>query len=621
MGRKNQPDVSAIVTIAEIYAYLDEQALQLDRDHYLLDVLVEFRNRDWPAADKQALQWEVEAFFFNISGGSLFSFSYSTGLTMGEVKEFPVLDEFQKTGFDYLTGRAAAANNPLLTARYNHILWRAGILGKNSSFARAAILANVAAIRQNLEAEDADNEHYFQVSTWFERLAALCGEVKAGLDEARAVAHSILFEYPVPFFARHAVLKAMLGQKAVFKPADFASVLAVFEAELQGKMDAGDPFLWTRNYFETAIAVARKTEAGLKDWYERWGDYYVLIAERETDDARAWMKYDAYSSAIAAYRNAGHLVKRKQIEQSLLELKPKVKLPTVRIERPPAEIKRLQNMAKFMEGMAKALLTQPPEVIYSSLIKGWYYPQKEMTKERSEKEEYFYEKYLTPVFFDRNKNITKGKDEDHSQKKFYDFYNSYIQNVTTGYLYYVFIPGIASGRLTYRNFIAYLAEHTWLGKPYIKTDLGGSQLQLNWLTMISPAIIEYFVQVQAWQLSTSYPPNFMLAIDSLTLKMEGLFRNFSEQVKVSTTVGGKDGLQEVYLHNVLENPAIIKYFNEDDLQFFKYLFANEGGINLRNNVAHCYYHFADYHLDKFHLLLAALIKIAQYTFEEIPGDG
>ncbi len=53
---------------------------------------------------------------------------------------------------------------------------------------------------------------------------------------------------------------------------------------------------------------------------------------------------------------------------------------------------------------------------------------------------------------------------------------------------------------------------------------------------------------------------------------------------------------------------------EDDLQFFNYLFTNEGGINPCNNVAHRYYHFTHYHLDKFHLFLAALLKIAQYTF-------
>ncbi|MDB5000570.1 MAG: hypothetical protein JWR76_1647 [Mucilaginibacter sp.] len=70
--------------------------------------------------------------------------------------------------------------------------------------------------------------------------------------------------------------------------------------------------------------------------------------------------------------------------------------------------------------------------------------------------------------------------------------------------------------------------------------------------------------------------------------MEGLFHNFSERAGVSTTVGSKDGLQEVFVHNVLDNPAVVEHFNADDLQFFKYFFANEGGLNLRNNVAHSF---------------------------------
>jgi hypothetical protein len=147
--------------------------------------------------------------------------------------------------------------------------------------------------------------------------------------------------------------------------------------------------------------------------------------------------------------------------------------------------------------------------------------------------------------------------------------------------------------------------------------LGGKEITIDWLTLISPAIVEYFVQVQSWQFASRYKPNFVLCIDSLTLKMEGLLRNFAERLNVSTTVGAKGGgTQEALLGNILENEIIQAYFSEDDIQFFKYLFANEGGLNMRNKVAHSLYNIMDYDLDKMHLLFIALIRIAQYDVTE-----
>lgn len=607
-------DAANYKTLEECYAYLAEQAITLEREHHLLDVLVAFRNQQVNDEHKQRMQWEVEAFLFSFSGSTIFSFATAAGPALNELSGFPVLDDFQAGGFEYLKMRAAAANNPFLAARYYHLLWKGQV--KNKTFAKNAIAAYIETINESLLTADPEKGDYFNISSLFERLIFLAGEAKENLDSVKALANDLLYRSAAPFYAKESILTNMLVAKSVFKPLDFEGALAIFEDELRKEMDKGDPFLWNHHYFKTAMTLARKLDSDLKIWYERQGDCFVKVAERETENERAWMKFDAYTSAVQAYRNAGHKEKRQQTEQLLFELKPKVKLPTVRVYRSEAEIRKLNQMAKFLEASANELLKETPEVIYSSLIRGWIYPTKELTTKASQKEKFFYEEFLTPVFFDRNKNIKKSKTEDHSQKKFYDFYHNFIDMVTTGYLFYTFIPGIRSGHLTYRNFIAYLAEHTWLGKPYLKTDLGGNELQLNLIPLVSPAIIEYFVQVQAWQLGTTYRPNFMLAIDSLTLKMEGLFRYFSEQVGVSTTVGNKDGLQEVYLHNVLDNPAVTENFDEDDLQFFKYLFANEGGINLRNNVAHAYYHFNDYHLDKFHLLLAALLKIAQYNFKD-----
>src|SRR5690606_31097545 len=152
---------------------------------------------------------------------------------------------------------------------------------------------------------------------------------------------------------------------------------------------------------------------------------------------------------------------------------------------------------------------------------------------------------------------------------------------------------------------------TWFGKPYTRIDLGGEPVNINWIKMLAPAIVEYFIQTKSSLESKFYSPDYTLCIDSLVLKLEGLLRNFCEQLNLATNVTGRLGIQEANITQVLEIEGLKEYFDEDDDLLFKYLLLNEGGINLRNNVAHCFYNQDDYNRNKMHLLLAVLLRIGK----------
>jgi len=617
--RSETIDVSGMGAIEDLYNVLENQALLLKRNYALTDLLVAYRNKDIPDEEKQYAQWELECFLFTLSGSKVFSYSYSTGKNIGEIQQFPSLDDYQKQAFNYLKKRAAEVNNPLLRATYNYLLWKAPKGIKNRVFAVKAIAAYIKVVEGYLDLYEADKngENHLQVSNKLENLIEIAAEVKEGLDETKALVNKILYELPnVPFYVKHSLLKHMLSASTIFKPADFSNSLSVFEDELNANNELADRFLWVTEYFSTAIFIERKIGGDIRKWYNRLGDAHAAIAARETQHERLWLKAKAYTSAIDAYRNAGNTERKKEIEQLSFELKPHIKLENVRIERSAKEIAALKTVDKYIKKECESLLKLPAEAIYASLIEGWFFPAKETIKNQTAKLKSSFD-YFTVIQFDRNKNIRNYPENAAASKKFNEAYQKYLETVTLHYLYYTFVPGIRSGKLTYRNFIAFLAQHTWLGKPYIKTDLGGNEVAFNWLTLLSPAICDYFLQVQSWVWSNeSYTPNFILCIDSLTLKMEGLLRNFAERLNVSTTVGGKKGTQEAYINNILDNEIIQQYFDADDIQFFKFLFTNEGGMNLRNNVAHCFYNFFDYDLDKMHLLMAALIRIAKYDIAD-----
>lgn len=492
------------------------------------------------------------------------------------------------------------------------MLWRSPAGVKSRTFAVQAVDAYFECIALYLAQFEIDHhaDNMSKAFDIFETLVLLVAEIKEKVVELKSLAGTLLYDTEcIPFYVKHSIIKCMLEAKQVFKPVDFANTIALLDSEY--KKVSEDSALWIFSYIETCLTVARKTKSNLKIWFERLGDLLSAKAESETESERNWIKNDMYSSALSAYKSSGNVEKRKRIEQAIFELKPFITLPLIRVERSNELLKNFEMRHKVIRASCEALLKEDPDFIYDSLIAGWYYPPIAHFQDVAKDKKYAYEDFLTLVEYDRNKNVRK-RAETHTDRKFNDLYHHAVESVTLQYFYFIFVPGIRSGHLTYENFLAYLRKYTWLGKPYMKKNMGGHEFIVDWIMLITPAIVEYFVQVQSWQWGKGYSPIFILCIDSLTLKMEGMLRNFAEQMNISTTVAGKSGTQEAYIHHVLDNPSIIEHFDEDDLQYFKYLFANEGGVNLRNNIAHSYYHFYDYNLDKMHLLLGALIKIAKF---------
>ncbi|MBK7764421.1 MAG: DUF4209 domain-containing protein [Bacteroidetes bacterium] len=92
---------------------------------------------------------------------------------------------------------------------------------------------------------------------------------------------------------------------------------------------------------------------------------------------------------------------------------------------------------------------------------------------------------------------------------------------------------------------------------------------------------------------TNKTTNYILSVDSLTMKFEGALRDFIRLCGGSTSIFKKDELQEQLLDELLENPITQNYFTVNDVELFKYTFTKKGK-NLRNNVAHSFLDFSDY---------------------------
>ncbi|WPP49694.1 DUF4209 domain-containing protein [Catalinimonas niigatensis] len=616
--RSKEIDINQFNTIDEVYAFVDKNAYNLERNWDLTDLWVKYRNKTTSEIEKHKAQWEIDCFLFDIKGDRLFSQIYSAASETGEVKAYPNINDIQKEVIEYVSYRAENSSNPLLKARYTHLLWKCPIGIKHNQSAIAAIDNYVNAIEDycNQHKSEKHKETPFQIGRLYENLLAVVNEIKTNLEPVKKLTNKLLFDSTFEFYTKHGILNDMLAYPKLFKPNDFENTLSIIENELNKDRKKSDDFSLVNYYIPTAIKIATKTKSDVKKWHNEIGLAYLRIAETETEEDRFWLKLDNYSNAIKAFILSGNSEKKVETEFLYSELKPKVKLPTIRIDFDEETQKQLQEFQDYIKKLAKNIIKQKPEEVYRTISSGFFFPKYADVIKASENKENSFLNFVTTIHFDKNKNITKRQKDTEQEKNLYDTYSYHMRMSVLPYLHFILIPGIKSGNLTFENFIEFIATKSWIGKPHLKYDLGGEGKAINWISLLSPSIVEFFIQIQGWVSSKYYKPSFVLCVDSLTLKFEGLLRNFCERMSIPTSISRQKGMQEAYIHNVLDNEVIKKFFNDDDLLLFNYLFSTDSGLNLRNNVAHCFYDYKEYHPDQMFLLIAALLRLAKYDYTE-----
>lgn len=608
-----------IASISELYTFLEDSALSLDYSWDFVEAISVLRQTTEDPGVLQYLQWELACFTFEFRGSELFSLAYSFDLIEDEARIYPSEKDFESAGFAYIIGRKDQVANPLLKARYSHLLWKAPKGVKKQSYAVEAIENYLLSIKQLLDIKEQTNDEvYLQVSRLYESMINVCEEINyKNIDRVKGFTSIILFERNVPFFLQHLVLDEMAKHQKIFQQSDFSGTLDLFEKELAAE-DRSDDFLMVTYYLPTALKIAQKINDDVRKWHNHIADCFLRLAQKEVNEERNWIKQKWYAQAIHAYGMASNVSKKKEVEQLYFELKPNVKLNTVRLDLTPNQIQEIESLYKQLENDAEKILKQPAFAVYHIISSGrGLFPRAEKIRNQEKNSDYDFLNSVSRIDFDRNKNITNDRP---NRESFIDSYHLEIQTISTPFLEHIFTKGIESGKLTFENFILFIRYKTWIGRPYTRIDLGGDSEEINWIKLLAPSIVEYFVQTSSSLRSKTYNPDYTLCIDSLVLKLEGLLRNFSEQLNLATNVTGKLGIQEANINQIFEIPGLKQYFDEDDLLFFKYLLMNEGGINVRNNVAHCFYNQNDYKRSIMHLLLAAILRIGKFEFKKNDAD-
>ena len=104
----------------------------------------------------------------------------------------------------------------------------------------------------------------------------------------------------------------------------------------------------------------------------------------------------------------------------------------------------------------------------------------------------------------------------------YDLYLKIDKQILINTILYT---AIREEKITLLKLLDYMENHSWYGKTFLKNNISDEAHDFNWLSLIAPALQAYFCQMDSYISNPDFELDFILPIDSLTLKVEGLIRD------------------------------------------------------------------------------------------------
>ncbi|MCM4157272.1 DUF4209 domain-containing protein [Gramella sp. AN32] len=549
---------------------------------------------DW----KSKIVVERKILNYNLNKGKLLNNVQTTDLK-GKVQKIEITDEEQ----DYLKYRIEETKNTWLLSRYSHLLWQKS---KHNDFAEIAILNYIKTINK-IKVEEAR-----ELPILLSAVLYISKKSKLGIEECQTLSLNLLKELPNWFKA--SILETTL-ESNIFSTKQLKEIAF----EILDWLELKNPTFYSQNKMILDIGVRLYNKIGLsaKKLFEYFAINEDLILEQHQDD-KDFLKITTLGKKAKYLKMAGKSYEAEELLKEYNQLKQTTKLNKFNWEL-GEEGTELLN--KYLELTSKPILDLPTEQILTFFaINEDILVDPKQNEELSKNTIKQSLQYLFSVsVFDINSNF---KDLEEAEKLKREINQNYtLSHITKCFSLFlkVMVEGIWSGKINYYKIYDFLEKHSWYGLKF-KRGMTENEIDTNssWLTMLAPGIHNLIAQFELSVLmNTNKINNFILALDSLTLKFEGALRDFIRLSGGNTSTSKRGEIKEQLLEELLDNEVTKKYFTEKDIALFKYTFTNiNQGKNLRNNIAHSFLQFSDYHYQSALLVFFCILRLGKYTFEE-----
>jgi hypothetical protein len=608
--------------LESVYNHLEEHAADYKYIFQLGKLFQEVRDlkqKENKKDDVEKAQWELEFFNFEINKNILNPKFIGTN-EKGEEVKFPDINDFNDNTYKYLIGRLNSTNNPILKARYAHILWLSP--RKHSKYAKIAVDSYLEIIKifEKKDREKPEDHYGLRIRNIVNNAFCIGCQIKYRLNEIKAEIVRLIknfnLESSSSFALRFSLIDLVLDEKRIFQ----SKGTGWLKKECWQLSDV----LIKKGNFHGAIRMLEKGERieealgkASSKWRKRIAEAYESLMN-QAEDGKNLAAISFCQQALESYKKIKNSKKIEELEKRYVEMKGSMKL--AKFEQ---KLDLTDHIKKCKEIASKIVNKEQPEGIIEILMlsKDLLPKYKDMEKYANDVGENSVLFQLIPeVVMDQRGHAAQhfSEQDEKKYKRVLDMYGWEIRFNKRFLIREIFFQAINEKKLSGEILLEFFREKSWFGKS-LKRKVGDEEIQYNWLSLIAPSIIEYFNIMHYFFLNPDKPPNLVLPIDSLTLKIEGLLRDMCEFSGVATFFQTRDKkrraiVREKDLHALLYEDKIKELFDEDDLLFFKYLFVEKAGLNLRHRIAHSLLYFQEYNLDIMHLLIIALLRLGKYDF-------
>lgn len=511
-------------------------------------------------------------------------------------KVYPTLELFEDN-FDYIKARAKSVNNAKYKAKYNHLLW---LSFKHLDYAKQAIESYLILL-QNSSFLVVDNLQCLSFANYYMNLFMLSQTINYKKDEVVKYFVKLLKDQKLNDLTNYSLMKFIIENG---KKID-SSITQIFYDYSVKSIDKFDSMI-LEYYLNLLVILSQKLNLPTYEFHEKLGDYHISQLKTERDPV--FIAHLYYANALKEYKKSNNKEKIEQAAVLLEKVKKNIDLKEFSFE---FKDENLNNVLKqrwdFIEEEVSHLIIEENEKkIYGYLILKNILPAAETLNEEIKLPTH---DFVSTITFDINKNINKNKSGGISA------YFLYINNFSIKHIWLVISKGIKSGKISYESLIDFLKNNSWYGQDFTYSDINNKIQGFNWIDLISPSLHSFFIQSEIDIKTNKHnSQGYILAIDSFVLKFEGLLREFLRMIGAQTIEIKENGNEErINFDKLLSNEKLKAFIPEDDIAFFKFLFTSKG-MNLRNNIAHCFFTTNKYSSSVMILMIVALLRLGNYKF-------
>lgn len=401
------------------------------------------------------------------------------------------------------------------------------------------------------------------------------------------------------------------------KMIDFDAMLGRNSAEL-GDLSSRD--LWAGIHLvNQSLKIVEKQNKEANHLYLEKAKLYERLADQALE-SNPITESTFIVDAMKLFKSAGDEEGFERMQKRYTQHRGKLELSVLKQEIPGEVIEELnQRINQTIES------ANEQNILVHLIVTPWY-EQIEAIEQRAAKgrEDSTLLSMMPVAILDKFGNaIARFIDAEAIQK--YHFLSAYGANFQWGTFTMVqfVLRAIKVQKLSLNTILDHLAK-TWMNDSIPRLNQN-DKVEVYPIDTLKPVLARFFIEIGNHLSGNTSELDLVTLIDSMTLKVEQLIRQFCTKADIPTFKrkrGNDDIVMEKTLDELLAELEIkpetendnLTNFDENHRQMIKFVLTEKVGWNLRNEVAHGLLELNEYTIEKPIVLLSIILKLSGYTF-------